>query len=142
MQGSLPQPRNIATVLQSHAPGLAEELAIFLAGQAPVAPENGGAFRDSISSESEAAGDGATVRVVSSDPKAEVIIFPTSAHTITGNPLLAWSGGKYGAGMHFAHEVHHPGTIGWVVQLEAMNERLLQMVDDELAVVVQEALTQ
>jgi len=35
--------------------------------------------------------------------------FGTGSHVIEGNPL-AWSGGKFGPGMHFAMRVNHPGT--------------------------------
>lgn len=38
-----------------------------------------------------------------------VIQYGSKAHTITGNPLLAWKGKEDGK-MHFARKVNHPGT--------------------------------
>ena len=34
-------------------------------------------------------------------------------YEINGNPWLHWTGGKYGAGDHFAQSVTHPGFIGY-----------------------------
>ena len=140
MQGSLPNLAAIQPTIQAHAQTLADELATFLAGQTEETMKHPtGTFRDSLSGAVQTSDDGVTVQVVSSDPLAAVKLEPTSAHEIQGNPVLHfnWNGAE-----RFFRSVHHPGTVGWGVVVESLNENMLQIVDDDLQLAVQEALTQ
>ena len=140
MQGSLPDVRQLVTSLQSRSQGMADELATRLQAEAPIGET--GDFAASINGIATVTDDGVMLTVVSDDPKAPFIVDPTEGHDIHGNPILAWEGGKYGPGMHFATHVHHPGTVGWGVKVEAMMESLLTDVEDEIEQAIQEAFGQ
>ena len=133
--GSLPRLQTIIDALQAHAPGLADELATFIQGALTMKHETP-IFRPSIKGESEASDSVVSLRVVSDDPLAEVKLEPTSAHEIypVNAKALFWEGAA-----HPVMRVHHPGTVGLAVQVEALNERMMEIVDDDWALCVSEA---
>lgn len=99
------------------ADAMAPALTTALRGKAPVAPENGGAFKRSIRAERHASTGLMTLVFGSSVPYAQYVISPTLPHTIRPRD----AGQRPEARLHFtieggarvfAREVHHPGTKG------------------------------
>jgi hypothetical protein len=136
--GSLPNLQNIVMALQAHAPTMADELATFFQGNIAMKNETG-TFRESMKGESDASESQVSLRVVSNDPLAVVKLEPTSPHEIY--PLhpaeaLYWPGAD-----HPVAHVHHPGTVGLGVQVEAMMEQAMMIVSDEWELIVQEGAT-
>ena|ERR1700730_4601980 len=134
MQGSLPHLDRLPQIIAAHGQNMADELAIRVSDNLSMKHETG-EFRGSIRGESEPTGDGTVIRAVSGDPLAEVKLEPTAPHDIypVNAKALFWEGAE-----HPVMHVHHPGTVGLGVQVEAMAESLMSVVDEEWDAIVQE----
>lgn len=100
---------------QASAAGLGRELVALAAEESPVGKvHRGQLFSRSWVAEPAYRSTGVEVTLRNTDPKAPLVMGPTAPHRIpaSGNTLLAWQGGKFGSGWHFAMHVQHPGTKG------------------------------
>lgn len=76
--------------------------------------QTGPRFKNSWTTTVRPTTDGARVTLGNTSPYARYVLEKTKPHRIPrqGSTLLAWQGGKYGPGWHYAMHVQHPGTKG------------------------------